>query len=212
MLGTLGRRGLTAVLILALSACVDAGFGGAGTRALAVAGGAVIVTGPQGYCIDRGAVRDTSTGSFVLFGGCASLTGSRAAGQPARPAILTASVGRLSAGGADAAAALPAMERFFQSSAGRAALSLTGNADNVSIGSVSDSGATIYIQLSDSALPKDRAVEPTYWRAVTIIRGRIVTLSVLSPARAPLSVQEQRAVLDQFVARMRAANPAAAQA
>ncbi len=201
------RNGLIAALALALAGCVGTGLGG-GTRALAVAGGAVTVTGPQGYCVDRSASRDSASGAFVLLGSCASLTGSRAAGQPQRPAILTASVGPLSAEGTDVAAALPAMAEFFQSSAGRAALSRAGAADTVAVDQISTSDGVLYLHLSDQALASGQAVEAGYWRALTGIRGRIVTLAVLSPTRGPLGVSEQRAVLDQFVARMRAANPA----
>lgn len=203
------RNGLIAALALALAGCVGTGLGGGGTHALAVAGGAVTVTGPQGYCVDRSASRDSASGAFVLLGSCASLTGSRAAGQPQRPAILTASVGPPSAEGTDVAAALPALAEFFQSTAGRAALSRTGEAGSVAVDRVSISDGVLYLHLSDRALASGQAVEAGYWRALTAIRGRIVTLAVLSPVSGPLGAAEQRAALDQFVARMRAANPAA---
>jgi hypothetical protein len=193
-------------LIFAVSACVPAGLGGSGTRALAVAGGAVTVTGPQGYCIDRDASRDGASGAFVLMGSCASLTGSRASGQPQRPAILTASIGPESTAGTDLAAALPDMAQFFESAAGRAALSRAGRAETVTVQRVSALGDVLYIRLTDSAVAEEQGVEAAYWRALMAVRGRIVTLSVLSPARGPLSAAEQRGVLDQFVARMRAVN------
>lgn len=203
-------RFLAAMLAATLSGCVATAPGGGGTRAVAVAGGAVTATGPQGYCIDRSATRDGASGAFVLLASCASLTGSRAAGQPQRPAILTVSVGAPAAAGTDIAAALPGMAGFFQSPPGRAALSRTGQAASVTVERVSSAGGVLYIRLTDRALSEGQAVEPGYWRALTGIRGRIVTLAVLSPLRQPLGAAEQRAVLDQFVARMRAANPAVA--
>jgi hypothetical protein len=203
-----GARGASlALLALTLAACVATGP--AGTRAVAVSGGAVTVAGPQGYCIDRAATREGASGAFVLFGSCAALTGSRAAGQPARPAVLTASVGRPAVEGADLVASLPAMAAFFRSTPGRAALSGSGDAGTVQVEKVSQSGDVLYIRLSDSAAAAGQSVEPGQWRALTAIRGRIVTLAVLSPRRAPLSSAEQRAVLDQFVARMRRANAGA---
>lgn len=200
-------HGLTAALVLALSACVQTGAGGMGTRALAVAGGAVTIAGPQGYCIDRSASRDGASGAFVLMGSCASLTGSRAAGLPQRPAILTASASAPGAGSTGFAAALPGLAQFFQSRAGRAALSRTGRAETVTVERVTAAGNVLYIRLSDSA--EGHGVEAAYWRAVMAVADRIVTLSVLSPTQGPLGSAEQRAVLDRFVARMRAANPSA---
>lgn len=202
--------GLIATGVVALSACVPSGLGGPATRAMTVAGGSVTVAGPQGYCIDRGASRDSASGAFVLLGSCASLTGSRAAGQPSRPAILTASAGPTSGAGSDVAAALPGLAQFFQSTAGRAALSRTGQAATVRVERVSAAGGVLYIRLSDSAGAGEQGVEAGYWRALMAAGGRIVTLSVLSPRQAPLSSADQRALLDRFVARMRASNASAA--
>lgn len=191
-------------LALALAACVATGT--SGTRAVAVSGGAVTVTGPQGYCIDRGATREGASGAFVLFGTCAALTGSASAGQPAQAAVLTASVGQPAAPGVDLAATLPAMASFFPSEPGRAALSRSGDAGTVSVHEVTRAGDVLYIRLSDIAVAADQSVQPGYWRALMPVRGRIVTLTVLSPARAPLTFADQRAILDRFVARMRGAN------
>jgi hypothetical protein len=103
------------------------------------------------------------------------------------------------------------MAEFFQSPAGRAALSRTGQAETVTVERVSASAGVLYIRLSDSAMAEGQGVEAAYWRALMAVGGRIVTLSVLSPTQGPLSSAEQRAVLDQFVARMRASNQSAAQ-
>lgn len=195
---------IAAGLVVAVAGCVATGP--SGTRAVAVSGGTVTVTGPQGYCIDRGATREGASGAFVLFGTCAALTGSASAGQPARAAVLTASVGPAAADGADLAANLPAMAAFFRSVPGRAALSRSGDAATVRVDEAAQSGDALFIRLSDSASAAGQSVEPGYWRALMPIRGRIVTLAVLSPVKAPLASSDQRALLDRFVARMRAAN------
>lgn len=196
-----------AALALGLSACVPAGMSGSAPRAIAVSGGAVTVAGPQGYCVDRSASRDGASGAFVLLGSCASISGNRAAGQPPRPAILTVSVGPAAASGQNLTAALPGMADFFRTTPGRAALSGAGRADTVTVERISAAGGVLFIRLSDSAVAAGQPVEPGHWRALTAIRGRVVTLAVLSPDSAPLTASEQRTVLDAFVARMRAANP-----
>ncbi|MFN6951368.1 MAG: hypothetical protein ACK4NE_02070 [Albidovulum sp.] len=192
---------------LVLSACVGTmAPSGATPRAVSVADGAVTVTGPAGYCIDRAATRSGSAGAFVLFGTCAALSGSPAASQPARPAVLTASVVPGSADAVTFAASFPAMARFFNSPAGRAALSRSGKAASVSVGSVSSRDGVLYLRLSDSAAGPGQSVAPDYWRAILALRGHFVTLSVMSLSDRPLDPAEKRRILDAFVTRMRAAN------
>ena len=104
---------------------------------------------------------------------------------------------------------LDAMAGFVRSAPGRAALSQSSDPASVTIEQVTSSGGVLFIRLHDSSMAKGLPVETGYWRALTGLRGYAVTLAVLSPASAPLSPDEQRAVLNAFVARMRAANPPA---
>lgn len=194
---------------MSLSACVPTEFGGisgVATRSLVVSDGAVTVTAPQGYCIDRSASRDGAEGAFVLIGTCAALSGALSAGQPVKPAVLTASV--LTGAPAEGIAGiLPEMSGFFATEAGRAALSRSGEADSVDLLQAVSQGDTLYLRVSDRSAA-EAPVEPEYWRAVLALRGRMVTLSSLSLAKFPLTQEEKRSVLEQFVSRMRAANGA----
>ncbi len=207
----ISRAGLTIAATLVLSACVPAEFGAAsgGTRAMAVSDGAVTVAGPAGYCIDRTASRDGADGAFVLFGTCAALSGGRGAAQPARPAVLTASVSR----GAPEDGSLPdsfaSMTAFFRSAPGRAALSRSGRADTVEVAEAVRAGDVLYLRLNDRSAATGQAVEPEYWRAILALRGRMVTLSALGLSDRPLSSAEKRRVLEAMVARMRASNAGA---
>lgn len=206
------RKGAALLLTLALSGCVVAGTSGPAPRAVAVAGGAVTVAGPAGYCIDGSASRDAAAGAFVLLGTCAALSGSAAAGQPAKPAVLTASVVPGAGDEAGFVAAFPAMARFFGSATGRAALSRAGRAETVQVAGVTSRGDVMFLNLTDTAALSGQRVEPGYWRAILTLRGHLVTLSVMSLADRPLGAAEKRQVLDAFVARMRAANGGAAAA
>lgn len=202
-------RGRVAALLPAilLAACVE-GMAPAGSapRAIAVAGGALVAAGPAGYCVDRTASRDGAEGAFVLFGTCAALAGTATAGQPAEPAVLTASVASGPADEAAFVASFPAMASFFNSDAGRAALSRAGRAATVRVGAVSSRDRVLYLGLSDAAAEREAAVSADYWRAILVLRGRLVTLSVMSLADRPLASAAKRRILDAFVARMRAAN------
>lgn len=206
-MSTWTSRGAPLFLALTLAACVE-GMAPAGSapRAIAVAGGAVTVTGPSGYCVDRTASRDGGEGAFVLFGTCAAISGSVSAGQPAKPAVLTASVAPEPADEAAFAGSFPAMARFFGSDAGRAALSRTGKAATVRMGAVSSREGVLYLNVTDSSAQPGKAVAPDYWRAILALRGHLVTLSVMSLADRPLTSADKRRILDAFVARMRAAN------
>ncbi|WP_066817809.1 hypothetical protein [Frigidibacter mobilis] len=68
-------------------------------------------------------------------------------------------------------------------------------------------GDVLYLRIEDRAAAEGQALAPEYWRAVLALRGRMVTLSVLSDAGRPLTAAEARPVLDAFVARMQGANP-----
>ncbi|MFN0115580.1 MAG: hypothetical protein ACKVPY_12975 [Paracoccaceae bacterium] len=206
-----GRAPAALAALAGLAACVMPGpSGGGGATALPVAGGAVTIAGPPGYCADRAGSRDDGTRAFVLLGSCAALAPGPFATGPANPAILTASVlGQGLAGGEPMGAVLPEMARFFGSAEGRAALSRAGRAATVEVAGVERSADTLFLRVRDTAPMAGVAVEPEYWRAVLLIRGRIVTLSVLAPAAAPLSAAGKRATLDAFVARVRRASGSA---
>jgi hypothetical protein len=200
--------GLAAAALLALSACVPAAP--SGERAarpaparMAVAGGAVTVGGPSGYCVDPGASREGPGGAFVLLGSCASISGSFTALRPKRPGILTASVAPGS-GDETFAAAFPSMARFLASPAGRAALSRTGKAETVEIVTITSAGDVMYVHARDGAPGQE--VEADYWRALMAVNGQIVTLSVLGLRDKPVPPEAKLALLESFVKKVRALN------
>ncbi len=205
----ISKAGRVAAACLTLAACVPGAplvSGGTATRAMSVSDGAVVVAGPPGYCIDRSASRDRPDGAFVLFGTCAALSGSASAGQPARPALLTVAVLPDTADNTALTASFPVLAQFFRSAPGRAALSRSGKAETVELVAVSSKGDVLYLHLKDGSAGPGPAVEADYWRAVTTLRGRVVTLSALGLRDRPLPAAEKRRVLEALVAQMRAAN------
>jgi hypothetical protein len=172
---------------------------------MAVAGGAVTVGGPSGYCVDPGASREGPGGAFVLLGSCASISGSFTALSPRRPGILTASVAPGS-GDETFAAAFPSMARFLASPAGRAALSRTGKAETVEIVTITSAGDVMYVHARDAAPAPGQEVEADYWRALMAVNGQIVTLSVLGLRDRPVPPEAKLALLESFVKKVRALN------
>lgn len=192
----------------ALAACVPGGLGPAApvTRSMAVSGGTVTIAGPAGYCIDRGASRDGPETAFVLFGTCAALAGSLAAGQPAKPAVLTVSVTPGAPGEESFAESFPSIARLVRSEPGRAALSRSGDAETVVVQEITAAGNVMYLRLQDRSATEGPPVEAEYWRAIMVEEGRIITLSALGLRDRPLSSSDKRRALEALVRAVRAAN------
>jgi hypothetical protein len=182
--------------ILVLAACVplEGGLSGA-SRSAPILGGAMNIGVPRGYCVDPGASQTADDSAVVIVGRCSD------AGDVA-PAAITTTVG--AAGSAAVlAAGTPALSEYFTSADGRAALSREGDGDAVSIQEVLAGDNVILLHLTDRAVGE-------YWRAVMGVQGRLVTLAVTAPEGQPLTADQGRALLDQAISAMRAANPATA--
>lgn len=193
---------LAALLALASPASAQSGA----PLRVTVDGRAVVVTGPPGYCVDRSASREGPEGAFVLLGSCAALGGGRAAPKDA-PAVLIATIAPGASGEGLGPEGFAGLATFFTSEPGRAALSRAGDAGSVQVLEALSVGDVLYLRIADQAAAEGQALDPEYWRAILPLRGRMVTLSVLSEAGSPLPPGGARAALDTFVARMQAANP-----
>jgi hypothetical protein len=205
-----GAQAAAAALVLSglLSACMmPAGLGlrtGA-PRTVAVAGGALNLGASQGFCVDQSTLRDDGASAFVLFGNCAALSGNASDPVPAHPVVLTAAV----SAGAEVGAlseSYPQMTEFFRSDAGRAALSRDGNADTVEVLDISQEDELLLLHLSDSAPMGGAAVAEAYWRAITAVNGRILSIAVLPLKDRPTDPETQAQILRQFAAQIRALN------
>lgn len=202
------RSGVFLGALLALSACIDAAANlGPPLRSLAVADGAVTVSGPSGYCVDRRLSQAGSGEAFVVLGSCAALAdGGEAPAGP--PALLTATV---SGAQVPAAPGPDALERFLRSEPGRSALARDGRAESVTILRARREQGLLLLQIRDTSPGGiGRSTDSAYWRAVFAVRGRLVTATVLAFDDRPLSSDLGFRLLGQFVARLRAANPGAA--
>jgi hypothetical protein len=149
------------------------------------------VVPPRGYCIDKAA-----SAAIVLMGRCAGV-----ANRP--PAILTAAVGGPGSAGALGGGG-EALAAFFTSEAGKKALSRSGRARSVTVLEAVGVRDAFLIRLADTS-PGGRA-QPESWRAVVGLGGRMVTLTATGPAAAPLTREEGRRLIEDFLRAMRNAN------
>lgn len=166
-----------------------------------VAAGTMRFTAPSGYCVDKEATSSRADGGFVLFGSCAALNPLRSLSWPAQPVALAAMV-KGTGPETPLHNSFPALETFFRSEAGRAALSRSGQSDSVDILTVRGEGDILLIQLRDTSPSADSAIAQVYWRALASAGGRMVSLSALPRAEYKIDDAAQIALLLDFVGRI----------
>lgn len=172
------------------------GLAASGPSSVSVLDGALIVAGPDAYCIDDEATRESDRQAFVLLARC------REGRQPSP--VLSATVSAQAAPGDGSHAELQRLADFLASSAGRAQLSRSGDANAVRIMEVLLQDDALWLRIHDAGNPE--TLKPAYWRAIMPIAERVVTLSVMSAQDHPVGSEAEFGALRDFVSSMRAAN------
>jgi len=204
----MGRAARVAACLLAvtgLAGCGALGFGASAPADIAVTSDRVVVTGPEGYCVDPTATRDTGDTGFVVLGNCAAISNSDLAVQPEVPAVLTAAVSEPSDGG-QLAESLGELDAFFRSEDGLRLISRTGDAATVTVLDTVIEGEVFLLHATDTSAGSIEGVQGDYWRAYLDVGSRIATLSVLALEDRVLSRDESLATLRSFVQAVQASN------
>lgn len=173
--------------------------------------GAVTIAAPKGYCVDVSSLRDQTSGAFVPLGACAALTRNAADPSPKSPAFLAASVTDQPAGAAvadkDPAALTAQARRFLESTAGRAALSRSGDASTVTVLDLKTASGVVKVLTHDSSDNRPESLSDTTWRAFLPVGDKLVVASVTGFTEHPLDQRNGLAQLDKFIAAIEKANP-----
>jgi len=178
-----------------------------GIRTLRLLDGAVRVRGPAAYCVDQRASR--SRDGFAVLAGCALMSGS-ATGMPAIDGLITVQFG--DADTASIAGNEAAFASFIESDAGRALLASDGNAANVEqVATIADFGGVL-AWFEDRSGPAVEGTTGPQWRGFLDIDGRLVTVSVMSFARQPMTRAEGERLLVVTMAELSEINVAVASA
>lgn len=168
-------RRIAILALIGLMGCDDAlpvGIPGVSLHEIKILDGTVKVAAPSGYCIDPKTSVVRGDAVVVLIGRCTARGGVAAAlvsltvGAPASAGVLLA--------GPDALA------KFFTSYAGRRLLARDGKAAHVTVTQALVDGSSLYLHVKDQQAGE-------YWRAITAIKGRLVTISASGTERAPLT-------------------------
>lgn len=179
---------------LLLAAC-DLASTLSGPRQVSVLNGAVHVAAPYGYCIDTQASQVAADTAVVLIGRCT------AAGQVAA-ALVSVTIGKSASAGVMLAG--PAvLGQYFASTPGRRALARDGKPGHVLVVATVADQDILFLHLVDLAAGD-------YWRAITGLHGRLVTVSASGAQGAPLTPDEGRRLVADTVRALKAANPPAA--
>jgi hypothetical protein len=203
--------GLAAVatLMLAAGGFAQAAWAGPATRTrVNVAGQAVTIAAPAGFCVDTKSTTMTTAGAFVLMSDC-SLLGGAKTGKPPIGAALTASVsnGGIAGEGDSETGTLDDLEDFAATEDGRAVLSRSGEAGRVRILTTVKSDDVLYLLNEDRGKLPVAGIDRTFWRAFLDVNGRMVALSELGFEGAGMDRQQALNQLGALAAAIRAANP-----
>jgi len=186
------RAAPLAVVVFLLAACVIEGEGR--SSAPPATPGGVALAAPSGFCLVDSTRQSRGDADLAAFRRCP--------GSTAQDAILTVAVG--SAGSAQGLSFDgPEMVSFVTSDAGRRALSRSNDARSVTVHEVRRSDGAVLLRLTDRAQPG----VVNGWRAVTGLRGRLVTLALRNPEEGPtVEPTEAEKLINRFLSAMRAAN------
>jgi len=167
-----------------------------GPGSVGVLEGAVTVAGPEGYCVDPSATRETESHAFVLMRRCR-------AGRGGAP-VLSVTVTDVRVPQGDVVQQLDGLATFLATDAGRGQLSRRGRAADVEMSRIEQRDGTLWMRLSDSGNPE--GFEPGYWRVVMPLAGRLVTLSAMSLQSVPVPPDDAATAMTHLIATLRARN------
>ena len=155
------------------------------------------VATPEGYCIDR----RTRAPTFAMVFPCATLT------RDPVPASMTNAAMRVTIGpelstGFDATA----IENALDTAPGRAALSRSGQADDVTLLETIRREGVVYAYIRDRAENPMGAAHDTEWRAITSVGGRMISLSASGYGQSAIDDDDGLRLLEQLLVSITAAN------
>jgi hypothetical protein len=208
------RAQTTALMILALAGCVPSFLGGGDkgstddglSRQILLAGSGITAVAPSGYCIDFNASGVSEPAAFVAFRRCEVLRGEDFA--LSRRALLTASISEDSASAPVVAGSEQRLLDFFATDAGKKALSRSADPSTVTVLQSYAKDGAVWLQVRDTSPAQQ--LDASYWRALFDLKGRIVTVTVAAYVDGPMPANRAKSLVQDFVARLSAANSAEA--
>lgn len=153
---------------------------------------ALTLRAPRSHCFDAINSQQNGAYSFVIFQPC-TLKGANG--------ILTMSIGQTRSQPQD----ISQMQKFFESDAGRAALSPSRNSNNTQILQTFRQKDILYFKVRDAAGPRIKSTSTTTWRSVFQVAGLVFSGAYLPDERRPLSEAKSLDLVAKFTVSARSA-------
>jgi len=192
--------------LVALAACLEAPQGGGGSLFAVVstvsrpvgdplpqapiAGGDLMIRGPEGYCVEGRSLRNEASGGFALLASCYVMTGGKQ-NVPVSPVVMTVSASRAAPG---------------QAVPDRAALARAFAPARVLTGSTVR-GITV-VQLASGGAAAVPDADPKHWRGAMELNGYLVLLAVYGPVGSYAADTGGGGLIVELGQALRAARPA----
>ncbi|MGR3453914.1 hypothetical protein [Pseudooceanicola sp.] len=192
--------------LMALAACLEAPQGG-GENLFAVvstvsrpvgdplpqapiAGGDLLIRGPEGYCVEGRSLRNQASGGFALLASCHVMTGGKQ-NVPVSPVVMTVSASRAEPG---------------QAVPDRAALARAFAPAQVLTGSTVRGISMVQLASGGEAAVPD--ADPKHWRGAMELNGYLVLLAVYGPEGSYAADKGGGAMIVELGQALRGARPA----
>lgn len=159
-----------------------------------------VVAGADGWCVDETTLRSGSDTSVVVLGSCAALARNPKAPRPDVPGIVTVSVETQPG----ASPTVDDLTAFFGTETGRTVLAEDGQADSVEVLEVRVEEDVLYIRSRDSSAAT--GANSQNWRAVFMLAGRFVSVSLFGRADRPIPTEDGFAAITAQTRELRLAN------
>ncbi|WP_163847520.1 hypothetical protein [Pseudooceanicola aestuarii] len=153
------------------------------------AGGAVVIAGPEGYCVEGRSLKTRQRGGFAVLARCDILSGGDI-GAPVALALLTVTIAP--AGDVTVLPSAADMARDF---------TYLGVLDMV------DGQGVHMLHLETGGNDHVPAVDPRHWRGAFLLNGYVVGLAAYGPRDSSVVADGGQALLLAMARRMRSASP-----
>ena len=199
-------KAIVGLLVISLAACASlegalpsfSGLSLAGSKTERV--GPLKIVLPADYCPDTSSSKDR----FSVVLPCKALS-NEVDDWPSYIAVFTTSVGEKAPPyGLGRASAI---EAALRSTEGRTAISRSGNPRSVDVLGIWPQSEALYVRIKDTSTTPFGRGYTEHWRALSVVDGQSVVVTVGGYGKNQLSEPDGLRVLQRFVKRMKDANP-----
>lgn len=164
----------------------------------------IVVSAPNGFCVDAASLKDTPQAAFVLMADCAALRGKKRKVNQSRSVMLTAAV---SAPLESANSVTPqALKAFFETQQGRTTLSRRNDVNTVSANMDIVEDDILVLHIRDSSPAQIAGLAQNDWRAFVVLKDRLVTLTAAPFVNTTAANPSAKTLVMQLARRLQVEN------